>query len=485
MAANWVSVVPLLVVIMVSLWTKQVLIGLGVGVILGAWLITPGIMPTLDTLLTYLYQELLIPGNLHLLVFLYLFGAFIGLLKASGGIQGFIRWLEPWTRTKRRAYGVLWLSSLWTAMAPDFRILAIGPLLTRGLAKDPKDAVRSGVVLTATATPLAALLPIGTIFVGYMVGLCAVAAKSVHYSGSAYSLFLATLPFNFFAWVILLWALWQSFFFRGKRAERPQRLPLRTNELALKGEWGAIGTGGSGEHQQAIKTQAIASDVSPHVLHFVVPMLALWALTLLFTYLNGLGYSMNPIGSLLHADASKAMMQALLATLVITIVFLRFRNESMGNLMKAVLSGGNEMMPVVLLLALVWAVAGIAATLGFTHWITSAFGARLPRPFILPLLFLTGAVLSYFLGSTFGVWGLLLPIAISLTTAAGVPLVYTLAAIFSGGTLGGFASPLSDNTATLALVLDQPVMALTKPLLIPALFAGGLALALFFVVGWL
>ena len=76
MAANWVSVVPLLVVIMVSLWTKQVLIGLSVGVILGAWLITPGIMPTLDTLLTYLYQELLIPGNLHLLVFLYLFGAF-------------------------------------------------------------------------------------------------------------------------------------------------------------------------------------------------------------------------------------------------------------------------------------------------------------------------------------------------------------------------------------------------------------------------
>ncbi len=51
MMAGFLSILPLLVVILVSLWTKQVLVGLGIGVILGAWLITPGIMPTLDTLL--------------------------------------------------------------------------------------------------------------------------------------------------------------------------------------------------------------------------------------------------------------------------------------------------------------------------------------------------------------------------------------------------------------------------------------------------
>ncbi len=484
MMAGFLSILPLLVVILVSLWTKQVLVGLGIGVILGAWLITPGIMPTLDTLLNYLYQELLIPGNLHLLVFLYLFGAFIGLLRASGGIQGFIQWLEPWTRTRRRAYGVLWLSSLWTAMAPDFRIMAIGPLLTQGLTKDPKDLIKSGMVLTATATPLATLMPIGTIFVGYMVGLCAVAAKSVHYAGSAYSLFLATIPFNFFSWAILLWAAWQSFFYRQKKTDQQQKLSLQRNQLALNGEWGAIGSGGTGEYQMNVKAKQNSSEPSPHVLHFAIPMLMLWALTLLFTYISGMRFSWNPLVALLHADASKAMMQALIVTLVVTIVFLLIRKEFIGNLMQAFIAGGNEMMPVLLLLILVWAVAGIASSLGFTHWITSALGAHLPHVLILPLLFLAGAVLSYFLGSTFGVWGLLLPIAISLTTATGISLVLTLAAIFAGGTLGGFASPLSDNTATLALVLEKPVMDLTKPLLLPAIFSGAVALLLFFVVGW-
>ncbi len=488
MAADVISVLPLLVVILVSLWTKQVLVGLGVGVILGAWLISPGIMPMLNTLLTYLYKELLIPGNLHLLVFLYLFGAFIGLLRASGGIQGFIHWLEPWTKTRRRAYGVLWLSSLWTAMAPDFRILAMGPLLARGLAKDQKDLIRSGVVLTATATPLAAVLPIGTIFVGYMVGLCAIAAKSVHYTGSTYSLFLQTIPFNFFAWAILLLSLWQSFFYRKHQVleQRKQAKWEKTmHQPAFSGEWGAIGSGGSGEHQLNIKPGEIAEDVTPHVWHFVLPMLVLWALTLVFTYISGIGYSTNPLRALLYADASKAMMQALIATLVITVVFLLIRKETISNLMKAVISGGNEMMPVLLLLILVWAVAGIATSLGFTRWVTSVLGAHVPHFLILPMLFLASSVLSYFLGSTFGVWGLLLPIAISLTLATGTSLILTLSAIFAGGTLGGFASPLSDNTATLALVLDKQVMELTRPLLIPSLIAGGAALVGFFAVGWI
>ena len=488
MTADLLSVLPLLVVILVSLWTRQVLVGLGVGVILGAWLISPGIMPMLNTLLSYLYKELLIPGNLHLLIFLYLFGAFIGLLRASGGIQGFIHWLEPWTKTRRRAYGVLWLSSLWTAMAPDFRILAMGPLLAKGLAKDQKDLVRSGVVLTATATPLAAVLPIGTIFVGYMVGLCAVAAKSVHYTGSTYSLFLQTIPFNLFAWAILLLSLWQSFFYRKRNVkERAESVPWgkTLHAHAFSGEWGAIGSGGSGEHQMSIEPREIASEVTPHVGNFVVPMLILWALTLIFTYVSGLRISANPLVALLHADASKAMMQALIATLVITMVFLFIRRESINQLMKAVISGGNEMMPVLLLLILVWAVAGIATSLGFTRWITLALGAHAPHFMVLPMLFLASSVLSYFLGSTFGVWGLLLPIAISLTLATGTPLVLTLAAIFSGGTLGGFASPLSDNTATLALVLNKQVMELTKPLLIPSLIAGGAALVGFFAIGWL
>ena len=484
MTANWVSMIPLVVVIVISLWTKQVLIGLGIGLVIGAWLLTPSIMPMLDTLLHYLYLELLVPGNLHLLVFLYLFGAFIGLLRASGGIQGFIHWLEPWTRTRRRAYGVLWLSSLWTAMAPDFRILAIGPLLSKGLAKNAADALRAGVVLTATATPIAALLPLGTIFVGYMVGLCALAAHSVHYAGSAYSLFLATLPFNFFAWAILLWGVWQSFFTREKKAQRPRTMAVRVGQLSLQGEWGALGVGGSGEHQMAVRSQVIESTTAPHVLHFLVPMILLWALTLVFTYFSGVSYAHSLMGSFLHADASKAMMQALFATLAVSMLFLRIRGESFGNLTKAALAGGNEMMPVVLLLTLVWAVAGVATALGFTHWVTAALGAKLPRPFVLPLLFATASVLSYFLGSTFGVWGLLLPIAVSLTTATGVSLVFTLAAIFAGGTLGGFASPLSDNTATLALVLDRPVMALARPLLLPALLAGGVALAFYFALGW-
>lgn len=468
MAHIW-SIAPLFVVIVISLWSKQVLVGLAAGLIVGAEMLAPGILPMLNTTLAYLYKEVLDPNNLHLLVFLYLFGVLLGLLRDSGGIQGFVSWLEPWTKTRRRLYSVLWLSSLWTVMAPDFRILAMGPLLTRKLAKDPKELEMAGVILTATATPLAVLLPLGTVFVGYMVGLCAIAAKNSHYAGSGFTLFLSTLPFNFFAVTILLWSLWRSFFGGGKNVDR-QSVAKHHARLAMQGEWGEIGSSVTSLPQTGL------------ALNFVLPILLLWVLTLIFTYLDGAKVSRQLLSALLHADAAKSMMLALVATLVVTIPFLKLRGQNIAKQIQSALSGGNDMMSVLLLLILVWAVTGVSDALGFGSWVHAVLGSPLVGKFLVPLLFLAGAILSYFLGSTLGVWGLLMPIALSFSTNAGNNLVLTLAAVFAGGTFGGFASPLSDNTATLALVLEKPVMELAKILLKPALITGGAALILFTLV---
>ncbi|WP_227003619.1 hypothetical protein, partial [Salmonella enterica] len=111
---------------------------------------------------------------------LYLFGSFVGLLRVSGGVKGFSRWMEARIRSPRGAFLFTWLSSLFTFMAPDFRILTVAPIVSRVFERFRIRKEQVAFTIDVTATPLCAIVPVGTAFVAYMVGLMHTAA---HHAG--------------------------------------------------------------------------------------------------------------------------------------------------------------------------------------------------------------------------------------------------------------------------------------------------------------
>ena len=111
-------------------------------------------------------------------------------------------------------------------------------------------------------------------------------------------------------------------------------------------------------------------------------------------------------------------------------------------------------------------------------------GRFVPAAFIAPAFFVFGCLLSYVIGSTFGTWGILMPLGFSLATTEHAALPLIAGAVFASGIFGGFVSPLSDNTVAMATMMKIPVMDYAKFKLRYGLMVAAACTVLYGIVGW-
>ncbi|GMA56473.1 hypothetical protein GCM10025858_09760 [Alicyclobacillus sacchari] len=451
MHGSVLSLVPFLVVIPIALLTKQVILGLALGLFAGAYMMHPQPVAGLSSALTYLGNEMAVPGNVSLMLFLYLFGSFVGLLRVSGGVKGFANWMEQRIHSPRGAFAFTWLSSLFTFMAPDFRIMTIAPIVSRAFQRFGVRPERVAFAIDVTSTPLCALVPLGTAFVAYMVGLMHTSADHAAAAVSPYRLFLESIPFNFFAWAMLAVGFGLTFF-RHARTTAPTHhsvdVPrdasgwkhsagVRSHAFAV--ETGVIGmlsrrggatplrrTQSNGpEESVPDPVEVLAERARPSQIHLILPLMLLLGATVMFTYLSGRSPGASLLTAFAKANAARAMLEALVITVIAMFVLYSVRRLPLQRLMVGFLQGGNEMMPVIVLLVLIWAVSAVAADLGFSAFCQREIVRYVPAHLIVPALFLFGCAISYVLGSSFGTWGMLMPLAFSLAAggAESLPVV--------------------------------------------------------------
>ncbi|MGB8273231.1 MAG: Na+/H+ antiporter NhaC family protein, partial [Priestia megaterium] len=148
------------------------------------------------------------------------------------------------------------------------------------------------------------------------------------------------------------------------------------------------------------------------------------------------------------------------------------------------ITGGNDLMSVILLLSVVWGLSAVTEDLGFSNFVT-AHSKWIPQMFVTPFMFVFGAAISYFIGSAWGTWGILMPLGVSLASSADLSLPLIIGAVFASGSFGAFSSPLSDDTNTIAKILDLSVIEYAKYKLKPALIAAGITVAFYLVVSFL
>ncbi len=114
--------------------------------------------------------------------------------------------------------------------------------------------------------------------------------------------------------------------------------------------------------------------------------------------------------------------------------------------MAAFRRGVEKMLLISLILILAWSLGHTCQRLG-----TGAFLARITRSFLTPgllspALFVIGAIISFSMGSAWGTFAILMPIAISMAHGMGASLLPPMSAVLSGGLFGDHASPISDTT---------------------------------------
>lgn len=469
---NWFSIIPFIVAVIVAITTRQVLLGLIIGLVIGAYALQPGPVSALSNTTDYIFTAIADRENLRIIVFLYVFGGLVGMMHVAGGIKGFAKLVQKRIKTERSALLVTWGTILITFMDCEFRILTTGPVMKA--VKDKVDVTRSKLAyaIDTSTVPVIVLIPVATTYAGYMVSVVGGALNQANIDQPPYQLFLASIPFNFWAIVIVFIGLLAVFSGRyiGKRIESDAG---RTNDDSEENE----------AHRESIEQEL--EEVQPKAINLALPLILLLLGTFYLIWLDGRKKARSLFEIVQQADATQAMLIALFITTAFALVMYLLRKEKLAELMFHFIDGGNQLMMAILLLVLVWALAAMAEDLGFTEFITSTAGTLLPKAVVPVTIFLFGSLIGYFIGSSWGTWGILMPLGITLAAATGTSLPLVAGAVFAAGSFGDFTSPLGETTVTTAAVYDLPVVDYAKAKLPSSLTAVGIAAVLFLIAGFI
>lgn len=494
--SGWWSLLPFLIVIPLSIWTRQVLPGLFAALLVGSYLKDPSLLGGIKTMLTYLVNNLVQSSNIRIIIFLYVFGGLISIVEYTGGINGFVHLVSKKVKTKRSALLLTWFSTLVTFSDPDFRIVTIAPIMKALQKKLKLPAQELGFTIEVTSNPVVGLIPLATAFVGYMVSVIHMALSNVGIHQAAYAVYVKSIPFNFFSISIILLGIYYSFFKHSEKKVKKEATMfhkekynfLQPNlameaaaEVTLPTKQSTylhpIDQPGEKDHEE--------EQVPNKPWNFIFPLSLVLILTLFLSWWDGHDNATSFLNAFIRADALGVMLESLFITLIVTLTFFLIQRFPIEKLFTHFVKGGNNLMSVILMLGLIWGVSAVSEDLGFSRFITSHVAGWIPHFFVAPILFLIGALISYFIGSSWGTWGLLMPLGVTLAYHAGGNILLVIGAVFASGTFGAFASPLSDNSVTLCTILDLPIMEYSKTKLKPALIAAGITTLAFGITSFL
>ncbi|GGE50147.1 Na+/H+ antiporter [Pullulanibacillus camelliae] len=461
MGGGWLSIVPFLVVIPVAIMTKKVLPALTLGLIVGSYIYRPHVVEGIQAAVAFVVQALIDKSNIEIILFLYIFTGLVGIMKHSGGIKGFVKWSAEHVQTKRQALLLIWASTIGTFSSPTFRIVTVGPIMRALIQKIKMSGQELGYVIETTGTALISLIPVATAFVGYMTSVIDVSLRNEKISGDPYELYIHSIPFNFFSIALILVGIYLSFFHRDKERVKKTSTPENAKQAEAKG-W---------EDCHPV----VAKDLPARPINLIVPLVLDIVLTLLLTYLSGRGNGATGLfQAFIKADVLNAMLVALIISTLVAFIFYLIQRFTLEDLMTEFINGGNNLMNVVVLLSVVWGLTLVTNKLGFSDFVTSHV-SWIPTSIIPPVLFVLGAIISYFIGSSWGTWGILMPLGVALAHSSGADLSMVVGAVFASGVFGTFSSPLSDDTNTMAGVLDLEAVSYSRFKLKTAVIAAGIA----------
>lgn len=438
--------IPIVVIILAG-FTKRVIPSLITGVIIGGILLAKGnIIQGIVLALEHLIKSVANEDSIYIIFFLFIFGAFGEIMKISGGIKGFVKLTSKYVKTEKGALGVLWLVTPVTFIDCCFHGIASGTIGKALIEKVNGSKRKFAFVLNVTSCLLIILIPFGTTYVGYIMGVISSAFTNAGLNQSPYSIYLHSIPYNFYSIIMILISIGVILF--GLGFDREIKLTEEKNYSEESGH----------HHHEAHEQSEFDEKIPPRPLNLIIPLGLLISLTFFFLWYTGRNGGNGFMGAIMNADFEKSIFIAGTVTIIITSIFYAFQKIPMSVIESNFLAGGNEMMPPILVLILSWGLSSIVKDLGFVEFITSIIGPRIPVILIPAAIFLLGCFASYFMGSAWGTWALIMPIAVPLAVSANSNLALVIGAVLAGGALGDNTSPLGETAILSSTIAEIPLM---------------------------
>lgn len=425
------SLLPPIIAIGLALITKEVYSSLFVGIVIGGLLYSNF---SFEGTLTHVFNDGIVsvladPYNVGILVFLVILGIMVMMMNKAGGSAAFGRWASSHIKTRAGAQLATVALGVLIFIDDYFNCLTVGSVMRPVSDNSKVSRAKLAYVIDATAAPVCIIAPVSS---------WAAAVSSYVEDGNGLYLFIRTIPFNFYALLTIIMMLFLAL-------TGMDYGPMATHEKNAK-EKGDIFSG----MEDYANAAAESGNPNGKVIDLILPIIALIVSCVIgMIYSGGFFEGESFVDAFSNSDASVGLMLGSAVALIITVIYYLIRRSiKFKELAESIPEGFKSMVPAILILTFAWSLKAMTDSLGAKEFVEALVkgSAGSFQAFLPAIVFLIGAFLAFATGTSWGTFGILIPITLAVFPLDNPLGVICVSACMAGAVCGDHCSPISDTT---------------------------------------
>lgn len=413
---------PAVTAIALALVTKEVYSSLFIGILSGAVLLSGfNFEKTLNSVFDNGIVSVLSDSeNIGILIFLVILGIMVNLMNASGGSKAFGIWVGKHVKSRVKTQLMTIFLGMLIFIDDYFNCLTVGSVMRPVCDQKKISRAKLAYLIDATAAPICIIAPISS---------WAAAVSGFVEGEDGFSIFLQTIPYNFYALLTIAMLLMITI---------------------MKVDYGAMAKYEK-KAEQGISAEEDIIVEHGHVYDLLFPIISLMICCIIgMLYSGGFFQGVDFVTAFSQSQASVGLVYGSFCSLILTIGYYMLRKIlSFNEIVERVPKGFVSMVPAILILVFAWTLKEITMQLGAATFVSEAIqNWNSQMLFLLPsIIFIIAALLAFATGTSWGTFGILIPIVVSIFQQdSHTMMILSISACMAGAVCGDHCSPISDTT---------------------------------------
>ncbi|MFS0822210.1 Na+/H+ antiporter NhaC family protein [Bacillus sp. 1P02SD] len=461
MSGTIYSIIPPIIALLMVVLTRKVLLSLGVGIVSasvvlhGKVLLNEGIGAWLQDIVytiwnsfkaVFVSEGALNTWNVYIILFLFLLGIITAFISISGGSRAFGEWAQ--TKVKTRTGAQLLAAVLGIVIFIDdyFNALAVGQVSRPITDRNKVSRAKLAYIIDSTSAPICVVSPISS-WGAYIIAIIAPILVTHGISEvSPLSAFIQIIPMNLYVISAMLMVFAVAVFNINIGS-----MKVHENRAMTTGEVIDPKKPVLGELKQELPQSEKGS-----VGDLVWPIMALVIGTVGSLFWTGYKASEGNVtifSILENTDVTGSLLNGGLIGIIITLLLFLVqvyakKAISVSLLPKGIIEGIKSMLPAVYILLFAWVIVDLIGQIETGKYLAGLVEkSNINISFLPVILFVVAGIMAFATGTSWGTFGMMLPIAGDIVAASDINLMLpALAAVLAGSVFGDHCSPISDTT---------------------------------------
>jgi Na+/H+ antiporter NhaC len=430
-----------------------VIISLLSGIILGIFILNDYIfIASIKDFFTLFFSLLTTPWILKTLGFVILVGSIMSLIEQSGGVAGFVNYVEKkhsLVKSKRSALMLSYIIGVIIFVESSITSLIAGAVGRPLCDKYKISKAKLAYVCDSTSAPISSLIVLNG-WGALLLGLISTQVASGMIEANEVEMLIDSVFYNFYAISALLVTFIVVWF--------------DIDIFYMK--------------KSTLKTQSNINKISNHstsMYFMVLPIFLMVAFVFVFLYITG-------DGNILQGSGSSSIFYTMISTLIFMLFYyIGKKNMDFKTWFRISFNGAMNFIPIAFILLLAFAIGDVVSDLKTGIYLASLANNSLSVYLLASVIFLFSSIISFSTGTSWGTFSIMIPIAVPMAVGLDANVALCIGAVISGGVFGDHCSPISDTTIISSMASGCDVVEHVKTQLPYALISGIIAAILFVI----